>query len=402
MDSIRDIYIIGNGPSSSHTMGPSFACDYILNKYKDIKKVRVILYGSLALTGKGHLTDTIINKKITEHGITCEINFDYITKVDHPNTMDFFVTTSDNEYYERILSTGGGTIKTQDTPYIKHKEIYHLSTLKDILEECEKEHISLYKYIITHEDDDIFSYVSNVLKVMDESAQRGVNTKGFLPGKLKVERKAHDLYEKGTYETNKFIKEQLLVMAFAYAVSEENASGGIVATAPTCGSAGVIPGVIEYLRLSHFNDDTIIESLIVAGLIGKITKTNASVSGAVAGCQAEIGTAAAMGAAMILHAFGFDNENIAQASEIALEHSLGLTCDPIQGYVQIPCIERNAIFALKAINSAALAMAIPTKSSKINFDEIVQTMYETGIDLQKGYRETSEKGMSKINIKTSD
>ena len=398
MDSIKDIFIIGNGPSSSHTMGPSFACQYIYKKYKNIEKVKVILFGSLAWTGKGHLTDTIIQRYFDNLNIPCEIEFDYKTKPNHPNTMHFYVYADGKEMFEKIESTGGGTILTSDSKSGIKKDIYFETKLKDILETCKEENITLYKYIINHEDEDIFDYMSNVLRVMDEASKRGVETTGLLPGKLHVERKAHDLYIKGTYETNKFIKEQLLVMAFAYASSEENASGGIVATAPTCGSAGVIPGVIEYLRLSHFNDDTIIESLIVGGLIGKIVKTNASVAGAVAGCQAEIGTASAMGAAMILHAFGFDNENIAQASEIALEHSLGLTCDPIQGYVQIPCIERNAIFALKAINSAALAMAIPTKSAKITFDDIVQTMYETGLDLQKGYRETSEKGMSKINI----
>lgn len=398
MDSIKDIFIIGNGPSSSHTMGPSFACQYIYKKYKNIEKVKVILFGSLAWTGKGHLTDAIIKRYFDKLNIPCEIKFDYQIKPNHPNTMHFYIYCDGKEMFEKIESTGGGTILTSDSKSEIKKDIYLETKLKDILDTCSQENISLYKYIINHEDEDIFDYMSNVLRVMDEAGKRGVETTGLLPGKLHVERKAHDLYIKGTYETNKFIKEQLLVMAFAYASSEENASGGIVATAPTCGSAGVIPGVIEYLRLSHFNDDTIIESLIVGGLIGKIVKTNASVAGAVAGCQAEIGTASAMGAAMILHAFGFDNENIAQASEIALEHSLGLTCDPIQGYVQIPCIERNAIFALKAINSAALAMAIPTKAAKIAFDDIVKTMYETGLDLQKGYRETSEKGMSKINI----
>lgn len=398
MDSIKDIFIIGNGPSSSHTMGPSFACQYIYKKYKNIEKVKVILFGSLAWTGKGHLTDAIIKRYFDKLNIPCEIKFDYQIKPNHPNTMHFYIYCDGKEMFEKIESTGGGTILTSDSKSEIKKDIYLETKLKDILDTCNQENISLYKYIINHEDEDIFDYMSNVLRVMDEAGKRGVETTGLLPGKLHVERKAHDLYIKGTYETNKFIKEQLLVMAFAYASSEENASGGIVATAPTCGSAGVIPGVIEYLRLSHFNDDTIIESLIVGGLIGKIVKTNASVAGAVAGCQAEIGTASAMGAAMILHAFGFDNENIAQASEIALEHSLGLTCDPIQGYVQIPCIERNAIFALKAINSAALAMAIPTKAAKIAFDDIVKTMYETGLDLQKGYRETSEKGMSKINI----
>ena len=189
-----------------------------------------------------------------------------------------------------------------------------------------------------------------------------------------------------------------MVMAYAYAAAEENASGGVVVTAPTCGSSGVIPGCIEYLRLNNIKEEKILEGLLVAGLIGKLIKTNATVSGAVGGCQAEIGSAASMGAALIMHALGYNNEKIAQASEIALEHSLGLTCDPIEGYVQIPCIERNAIFALKAINSCSLAAVINCETSKINFDDIVQTMFETGKDLQKGYKETSKKGMSKIKI----
>lgn len=398
MQSIKDIYVIGNGPSSSHTMGPSFASKYIINKYKDIKKVEVTLFGSLALTGKGHLTDYIIIKTFKEYKIPCEIVFDYTTGVNHPNTMSFKITLKDKVIEEMIVSLGGGTILTEDSSFSRN-EIYDLPTLTDILRFTKKRNLSLYEYALSKEGNDILNYLKEVLKVMDDSVKRGLDKEDYLPGKLKVKRKAKEILNKSKEEQNAFIREQLYIMSNAYAASEENASGGIVATAPTCGSCGIIPGVIAYLRQNSVNDERIVESLLVGGLIGKIIKTNATVSGAVAGCQAEIGTATAMGAAMIMHAFHLDNENIAQASEIALEHSLGLTCDPIQGYVQIPCIERNGIFALKAINSASLAMSISSKSSKINFDQIVHTMYETGLDLQKGYRETSEKGMSKIKIK---
>lgn len=398
MQSIRDIYIIGNGPSSSHTMGPSFASNYIINKYKDIDRVEVVLFGSLALTGKGHLTDYIINKVFIEHNIPCKIDFDFVKEVNHPNTMLFKIYSNGKIIEETIVSLGGGTILTQDSNF-SCNEIYELSTLTDILKYTKKRKLTLFEYALSVEGQEILDYLRNVLKTIDECVQKGLREEGYLPGKLKVKRKAKEILNKSITEQNPFIKEQLYIMSHAYAASEENASGGVVATAPTCGSCGVIPGVIAYLRKNSVSDERIIESLLVGGLIGKIIKTNATVSGAVAGCQAEIGTATSMGAAMIMHAFHLDNENIAQASEIALEHSLGLTCDPILGYVQIPCIERNGIFALKAINSASLAMSISCKMSKINFDQIVHTMYETGLDLQKGYRETSEKGMSKIKIK---
>lgn len=397
MQSIKDIYVIGHGPSSSHTMGPAFASKYIIDKYVDIKEVKVVLYGSLALTGKGHLTDYIIEKTFNEHKIPVKIFFNYTKEVNHPNTMEFLIKTSNGEFKEEIVSLGGGTILTKDSCFFRN-EIYEFSTLTDILRYIKKRNMSIYEYALSIEGGSIISYLKDVLNTMDKCVEDGLNKEGVLPGRLKVKRKAKEIYEKSLKEGNPFIKEQLFIMSHAYAASEENAAGGVVSTAPTCGSCGVIPGVIAYLRKNSVSNERIIESLLVGGLIGKIVKTNASVSGAVAGCQAEIGTATAMGAAMIMHAFHLSNENIAQASEIALEHSLGLTCDPIQGYVQIPCIERNAIFALKAINSASLAMSISSKASKINFDQIVHTMYETGIDLQKGYRETSEKGMSKIKI----
>lgn len=395
MKSVRDVYIIGNGPSSSHTMGPSFAVDYILNKYPRLNKVDVILCGSLAFTGKGHLTDKIIDEKLKH--IKHNIIFDYKRKVDHPNTLFFQVYQNDEQFNEKIISIGGGSILTSDSNNESNNEVYQEHFLSDILKYCDFHNMTLFQYIMKNEDSSILCYLNKVYETMENSIANGISKSGYLPGSLKVKRKAKDMYEKRT--SSLFEDIEIKVTTAAFAVSEENASGGIVVTAPTCGSSGVIPGVITYLKYKGINKEKIIEGLAVAGLIGVIVKTNASVSGAVSGCQAEIGVASAMASALIMHAFGYDNYKIAQASEIALEHSLGLTCDPIKGYVQIPCIERNAIFALKAINSASLASFISSNTNKITFDDIVKTMYETGKDIKKGYKETSKKGMSKLKIK---
>ena len=397
MESIKDIYVIGNGPSSSHTMGPSFAVDYILKKYKDINFIKVYLYESLALTGKGHLTDYIINKKLLDRGIKNEIVFDFKTPVNHPNTMNFEILLNNGEKItETIVSSGGGTIVTSESFSSLPKDIYKERNLTEIIRFCSENELSLYQYVIKHEGEEIKKYFKNVLKTMDDAIERGRNAEGLLPGSLKVKRKAKDMLEKTKGISDDFNKLELLVSISSFAVSEENASGGVVVTAPTCGSSGVIPGVLTYLRLKGYSDEKIIEGLAVAGLIGKIIKTNASVSGAVGGCQAEIGAASSMGAALMMHVYNASNEKIAQAAEMALEHSLGLTCDPIRGYVQIPCIERNSIFALKAINAAHIALIIDKETSLISFDDIVDTMYRTGKDLHTGYKETSTKGMSEI------
>ena len=397
MKSIRDIYVIGNGPSSSHTIGPSFAVDYILNKYKNIRFVRVYLYESLALTGKGHLTDYIISKKLNDNNIENEIVFDFKTSVDHPNTMKFeIILNDDSKFEEVVVSSGGGTIITSSPDKVLENELYKEKNLTEILRFCSENDISLYQYIINHEGLGFIDYLKTVLKTMDNAIERGKKTDGLLPGSLKVKRKAKDMFEKTQLVSDDFNKMELLVSVSSFAVSEENASGGVVVTAPTCGSCGVIPGVITYLRLKGYCDNKILEGLAVAGLIGKIIKENASVSGAVGGCQAEIGAASSMGAALMMHVYDASNDKIAQAAEMALEHSLGLTCDPIRGYVQIPCIERNSIFALKAINAAHISLIIDKETSLISFDDIVDTMYRTGKDLHTGYKETSTKGMSEI------
>lgn len=389
MRSIKEIFVIGHGPSSSHTMGPANACDYILKQYSDIKSIRVVLYGSLALTGKGHLTDYIIGLKLKD--IKHRIVFDTKTETPHPNTMEFEVTTSEGTTKETIISIGGGTIITKHNYKDHDHEVYPQNSLKEILHFCEKMGISLKDYVKKHEDEDLYNYLKQCKNQILSSIDSGLSKDGYLPGPLKVQRKAKEMM------ANLQNDDPAEIMAIsAFAVAEENASGNIIVIAPTCGSAGVFGGILGYFRKKGYSEKEIIESLMVAGLIGMLAKTNASISGAEAGCQAEIGVACAMGAAAIANIKGLNNEHIARAAEIALEHSLGLTCDPVQGYVQIPCIERCAVYALKAKNAVKLATLIPSSGNKIGFDESLKTMYETGKDLSSGYRETGKKGLGEI------
>ena len=393
--SIKEIFITGHGPSSSHTMGPYFACQYILKKYKDIKSIEVTLYGSLALTGKGHLTDFIIDKALKD--VNHHIVFDKKIKTKHPNTMKFKVSTKDGEHVENVISIGGGSIVTVDNiNEIETKCIYPHTHMTDIMKYCQTNDISFYDYVIKYEGKDIYNYFKDVLKVMDEAYQRGLIAEGTLPGKLHVKRKAKAMYD-AMEETEKSEDDVAMNVAIAsFAVAEENAAGGIIVTAPTCGSAGVIPGCIKYLRMKGVSDDNIIKGLAVAGLFGIVCKMNASVSGAECGCQAEIGVACSMGAAMIAFCFGKDIVDIVQSAEIALEHSLGLTCDPVDGYVQIPCIERCAIYAIKAINAVKLAIVIPNDDIHVSYDDSIRTMYKTGLDMNKKYKETSLGGLAEF------
>lgn len=394
MRSIKEIFVVGHGPSSSHTMGPAFACEYVTKKYTNIKNIDVTLYGSLALTGKGHLTDYIIDLKLKK--IPHNISFDCKTQTEHPNQMLFKVTLEDGTVKEeKIISIGGGTIKTVDGLNSNNIDVYPEKNLKEILAACEDENIKLSEYVLKREGKSIIKYLNNVYDVIEAAIQRGIEAEGELPGSLHVQRKAHEMYVNMS-KTSGGRRNLNMNMAIAsFAVAEENAAGGIIAIAPTCGSAGVIPGCIKYLQMKNHTKEEIVEGLMVTGLIGIIAKTNASVSGAECGCQAEIGVACAMSAAMVAHVVGLSNAKIAQAAEIAMEHSLGLTCDPVDGYVQIPCIERCAMFSLKAVNAVTLARLIPSQKAKVSFDDSLQTMYQTGKDLQEGYRETSMSGLAK-------
>ena len=394
MQSIKNVFYIGHGPSSSHTIGPVNAVRYILETYKDIESIKVTLCGSLASTGKGHLTDYIIDKYLK--GINHHIVFDARKKTKHPNTMIFETTLKNNiKKKDVIASIGGGAIAINKEKKQDGSELYPHHTLSEIMHYCREYGYSLWEYVLFHEGEGILSYIDEIYQAIKESIERGINAEGELPGELHVKRKAKAMYENMLRE-HKENDIQTNVAIASFAASEENAAGGVIVVAPTCGSAGVIPGVVKYLEMKKVPYEDIRKGFLVAGLIGLLAKTNASISGAEAGCQAEIGVACAMGAAMIATALGYEYKKIAQSAEVALEHSLGLTCDPVKGYVQIPCIERCAIFALKAINAASIVDIMPIETAKVTFDESLLTMYLTGKDLHAGYRETAKKGLSKV------
>ena len=394
MQSIKSVFYIGHGPSSSHTIGPVNAVKYILGKYQDIVSVKVTLCGSLASTGKGHLTDYIIKKYL--EGVNHRIVFDARKRVKHPNTMIFETTLKNNEIKKDIIvSIGGGVITINNEKKQDGSDLYPHHTLSEIMAYCRDFGYSLWEYVLYHEGEDVLSYIDEIYKTIKDEVARGIKTDGELPGELHVKRKAKAMYENMLKE-HKEDDIQTNVAIASFAASEENAAGGKIVVAPTCGSAGVIPGVVQYLEMKKVPYEDIRKGFLVAGLIGLLAKSNASISGAEAGCQAEIGVACAMGAAMIATALGYEYKKIAQSAEVALEHSLGLTCDPVKGYVQIPCIERCAIFALKAINAASIVGILPIEASKVTFDESLLTMYLTGKDLHAGYRETAKKGLSKV------
>ena len=340
MESLHRLYKIGHGPSSSHTMGPENACLYILKTYPNATNIKVTLYGSLALTGKGHLTDVIIINTLKNKKVSIEFNIDQVPK--HPNTMVFDLFDDANVLIKSltILSIGGGEIKIENE---KRKcdftNVYPFKTFNQIKGYCLTNNISLADFVYRFDNKDIKEYLIKVFETMIETINSGLNEKGELPGGLHVLRKANQLFNSFKEHEGTDIKQIRLVSSYAYAVSEENACGGIVVTAPTCGASGVLPSVLYYYwKIKHFSIDKIINSLAVAGLIGNIIKTNASISGAYAGCQSEIGSACSMAAAAIAYLLDESIEEIEYASEIALEHHLGLTCDPINGLVQIPCI----------------------------------------------------------------
>ncbi len=400
MESIKTIFKVGSGPSSSHTMGPELA----VKKFKEMFSIDsyvVELYGSLALTGKGHLTDHIIEE--TFKPIEGEVVFDYKkTDLAHPNQMKIKGYKDGDLIAEyEIASIGGGNIvqvidgKITSIKSDDSLNVYEHSKLSEIIDYCEENNIDLIKYVIDREGEDIKDYLKKIYDVMVDSIYRGITTKGLIPGKLKLVRRASNLYE--SYKDDPEEKEVLL-SSYAYAVNEENASGGQIVTAPTCGACGVLPSLLKYYQDNHHvEDDKIIEALMIAGLIGTITRENATISGAEGGCQAEVGTATAMGAAAVMYLMDNDAplRKINAAAEIGLCHQLGLTCDPVLGYVQIPCIQRNPMGANKALLAAKLANKI-LEEEPVDFDAVVEVMYQTGKDLKSEYRETSTGGMAKI------
>lgn len=396
MESLKELYKIGCGPSSSHTMGPQKAAKYIKKKYPQATNYKVVLFQSLALTGKGHLTDYILKKELGENQTI--ISFDFNSIVDHPNTL-IIEAYKDNNLIGKhtFISVGGGSLLVDGVNSTKNKSIYPFKKFSEIKRYCEREEITLAEFVYRFDDSDIKIHLNNVLSTMKRSLDDGLNANGVLPGNLHVQRKAKTIFE------SKNIDERVrLISSFAYAVSEENASGGEIVTAPTCGASGVLPATLLYLQQKFlYSDEQLIDALACAGVIGNIIKTNACISGAFAGCQSEIGSACSMAASATAYLQNESIDVIEYAAEIAMEHHLGLTCDPVDGLVQIPCIERNAVAALRALDAATLAK-IAFTSHKVSFDTVVDTMYQTGKDLNRDYRETSIGGLAKYYQKEDE
>lgn len=393
MKSLKELYKVGIGPSSSHTIAPSKIAEFMRSKYPRATHFKVILFGSLALTGKGHGTDVAIKKILGEN---TEIIFDMeTTDLPHVNTMDVIAYENDTELaYKRAYSLGGGAIQIEGEPVIDPPEVYSLNTFNEIKEYCQDNDMRICDYVYQTEPD-IKEFLEEIWACMVQSIRRGLKAEGILPGGLNVQRKARHLYNQRHIDESPETRESRLVCSYAFAVAEENAGGGLIVTAPTCGACGVLPAVLFYQQRKHgIPDSIVINALATAGIIGNLIKTNASISGAECGCQAEIGSACCMASGALAEMFEMELDQIEYASEIAMEHHLGLTCDPVNGLVQIPCIERNAVAAMRSINALSLANFL-TDTRKVSLDTIIKTMYETGRDLSSIYKETSKGGLAK-------
>ncbi len=397
MKSIKDVFKIGKGPSSSHTMGPASAMEIFVSEHPDADGYRVVLFGSLADTGEGHGTDHAI--RLAAGDKPCEIEFNSTCReLPHENTMDIYALRDGkcDEKPMRVMSIGGGDIRIEGRTMGGIKDVYTESSFAEVAEYCKRENIRLSDYVMAREGEEIYSFLSGVWQTMKNAIHEGLSASGILPGGLEVERKAKFLYNQRHIDESEVTRENRLVCSYAYAVSEQNADNGTIVTAPTCGACAVLPSVLYYMQEKHrFPDEAVLRALAVAGLVGTIVKTNASVSGAECGCQAEVGTACSMASAALGELFEMDIDQIEYAAEIAFEHHLGLTCDPICGLVQIPCIERNAVAAMRAINAVNLATFL-YGSRKISLDMVIETMYETGKDMSHLYRETSAGGLAKL------
>lgn len=396
MKSLKELYRIGQGPSSSHTMGPRLAAEKYLRLHPDARGYRVTLYGSLAATGKGHLTDLAIEQVLGKDR-TVILWHPEIVLPFHPNGMKFEVLSADGQYAESeiVYSVGGGALVKEGNTQADTPDIYDLDHLSDIKKWCEERGMSYWEYVEACEGSNIWDYLEEVWHTMCAAVERGIEHEGVLPGVLKLHRRAPDYYIRAMgYGAN--LQSRGLVFAYALAVSEENASGGIIVTAPTCGASGVVPAVLYHIQKTRrFPVKRILHALATAGLIGNIAKSRASISGAEAGCQAEVGVACAMAAAAANYTFGGSLATIEYAAEMGLEHHLGMTCDPICGLVQIPCIERNAHAAARALDANVYA-TFADGIHRIPYDKTVEVMKQTGHDLPSLYRETSEGGLAAL------
>ena len=397
MKSIRQVYKIGHGPSSSHTMGPERAARKFALQCPDADSFEVTLFGSLAKTGRGHKTDEAIINALAPFPVNIVFNTDTNIELKHQNTMDFVGLKNGKVLLKkRFLSVGGGDIEEEGETLSEEPEVYQQNTFEEISKYCKDHNIRISEYVRLMEGDDIFLFLGEVWDAMQQSILEGLSKTGILPGGLNVEKRAQQLINQRHMDESKSTYETRVVCAYAFATSEQNADGGKIVTAPTCGSCGVVPAVLKYYKDEHgYKDKEILNALAVGGIIGLLVKTNASISGAECGCQAEIGTACAMASAALAELFGMGIDQIQYSAEIAIEHHLGLTCDPICGLVQIPCIERNAVAAMRAINAVTLANFL-TFTRKISLDLVIQTMYDTGRDLNRKYRETADGGLAKL------
>jgi L-serine dehydratase len=396
--SLRELYRIGLGPSSSHTMGPRFAAQAFAAGMPPAARIRVTLYGSLAATGRGHLTEQAVSVPFAPTPIEIVWLPEQLLPR-HPNGLRFEALDPTGQVLaSRVAySVGGGALldeegRADDTP-----EVYPYTGIADVLARCEKENLLIWELVSLHEGDSIWTHLSEVWATMKRAVATGLEAEGRLPGTLNVPRKA-SAYHARAQNMAGYFRMKALQFAYALAVSEENAAGGEVVTAPTCGACGVLPAVLLFLQhQAKLSDEKILHALGTAGMIGNIVKRNASISGAEVGCQGEVGTACAMAAGAAAQLLGGSVRQIEYAAEMGMEHHLGLTCDPIGGYVQIPCIERNAVAAVRAIDCAAYAL-LSDGSHIVSFDDVVHTMKETGRDLNARYRETAQGGLAKIYL----
>ena len=397
MKSIREIYKIGKGPSSSHTMGPERAAKLFKSRYPQADAFQVMLYGSLSKTGVGHGTDRVLREVLSPLPTNIVFSEESIPN-SHPNTLDFFAFLNGEEIGRlRVESIGGGDIRYAGQADEQSEEVYIEHSFAEIADFCKWRYINtLSEYVELNEGPEIWPFLMEVWQVMKQSIADGLQAEGVLPGGLNVQRKAKYLLNRDIPVRAPALAEFRSIAAYAYAVAEQNAGNGTIVTAPTCGACGVLPAVLKYVQDTRgLSDEEICRGLATAGIIGNLTKRNASISGAEAGCQAEIGTACSMAAAALAELYKQDLDQVEYAAEVAMEHHLGLTCDPICGLVQIPCIERNAVAAMRAMNACNLSYFL-TGSRNISYDMVCRAMHETGINLNHRFRETSEGGLAKL------
>ena len=398
METIKKIYKIGYGPSSSHTMGPNRAAELFAARTKSATRYRVTLYGSLAATGKGHHTDMAVIRGLAPKDVEIVWRAD-IVKTFHPNGMFFEAMNEQGEVMDSwtVYSIGGGYLATEEgkvpmgiTP---EGEVYPHNTMKDIMEYIDKEGLSFWEYVEQCEDGSLWFYLEEMWKQMQQTIEEGLQDDRVIAGGLHLRSKAHQYFIRAS-AFKPSLQSRALVIAYALATSEQNACGARIVTAPTCGSSGVLPAVLYHLKKNHdFSDREILRAMATAGLFANVIKTNASISGAEVGCQGEVGSACVMAAVASNQLFGGSPKQIEYAAEMAMEHNLGLTCDPLCGLVQIPCIERNAMAALRALDINIYTMMSDGRHI-ISFDKVVKTMKLTGKDLPSLYKETSLGGLA--------